>query len=145
MSDIVKAGLLVIRDGRILLCRKNRDTALFITPGGRLEPGETEDECIVREVAEELGPDVAVSELHYIGTYRDVAAGQEDRMVEVRLYRGNLQGDPAPHSEIAELIWFEPGSDTGGLSATLRNHIVPDLIARGLLDPLRMYDHYAGL
>ncbi len=129
-SDIIKAGLLVIRDGRMLLCRKNRDTSLLIVPGGKLDPGESDEACLRREVAEELGPDLTISNLEYIGTYRDVAAGAEHRIVEVRLYRGELSAEPVPHAEIAELVWFAPGDDTSQLSATIRNRILPDLIAR---------------
>ena len=132
-NDIVKAGLLVIRDNRMLLCRKNRDTDLLIVPGGKLDPGETDEACLHREVAEELGPTLRIQNLVYIGTYRDVAAGAEHRIVEVRLYRGDLSAEPAPHAEIAELIWFAPTDDTTRLSATLRNKILPDLLRQGIL------------
>jgi 8-oxo-dGTP diphosphatase len=131
-ADIIKAGLLVVKDGRMLLCRKNRDTSLLITPGGRIEPGETPEACIEREVREELGSDVSVENLAYVGTYRDVAAGAPDCFVEVRLYRGDLRGDPKPHSEIAELVWFSPSGDPELLSASLRFRILPDLIVRGV-------------
>jgi 8-oxo-dGTP pyrophosphatase MutT (NUDIX family) len=134
-SDIVKAGLLVIRDGRMLLCRKNRDTSLLIVPGGKIEGAESDEACLRREVAEELGPDLTVDALEYIGTYRDVAAGAEHRTVEVRLYRGELSAEPAPHAEIAELVWFGSHDDPALLSATLRNRILPDLVARGILTP----------
>lgn len=133
MSDIIKAGLLVIHDGRMLLCRKNRDTSLLIVPGGKLDPGESDETCLRREVAEELGPDLTISNIEYIGTYRDVAAGAEHRIVEVRLYRGELSAEPAPHAEIAELVWFGSGDDPALLSATVRNRILPDLIARKIL------------
>ena len=34
---IRKIGLLVVRDNRILLCRKSRGTSLLILPGGKAE------------------------------------------------------------------------------------------------------------
>jgi 8-oxo-dGTP diphosphatase len=132
-KDIIKAGLLVVRDGRMLLCRKNRDTDLLIVPGGKLDGDESDEDCLRREVAEELGPGLTISGIDYTGTYRDVAAGAEHRIVEVRLYRGELSAEPAPHSEIAELVWFGRDDDTTRLSATLRNRILPDLVARGIL------------
>ena len=52
-----KATLLfVIRDGQILLIRKKTGfgAGKINGPGGRLEPGETPEQCAVREVQEEL-------------------------------------------------------------------------------------------
>lgn len=50
----------VITDGRILLIRKKRGLGAGKVngPGGRLEHGETEVECAIRETREELGIDV---------------------------------------------------------------------------------------
>ena len=43
--------------GRLLLIRRGHapSAGLWSVPGGRLEPGETEAEAVVREVAEETG------------------------------------------------------------------------------------------
>lgn len=52
-----KATLLfVIQDGRILLIRKKRGLGAgkINGPGGRVDPGETYEQCAVREVQEEL-------------------------------------------------------------------------------------------
>lgn len=133
MDAIVKAGLLVIRDGRLLLCRKNRDTNLLILPGGRIEPHESDIDCLHREITEELGTLVEVTHLSYVGTYRDEAAGHPGQVVEVRLYQGNLNGTPQPCSEIAGLVWFHPADDPSELSPSLRNKILPDLQSRGYL------------
>jgi len=38
---IRKIGLLMVRDNRILLCRKSFGTSLLILPGGKLEGDET--------------------------------------------------------------------------------------------------------
>ena len=116
----------------MLLCRKSRDTVLLITPGGRIEPNESAENCIHREVTEELGPEVQAINLEYIGTYRDIAAGAADRIVEIQLWRADLVGDPRPMAEIAELIWFGPDDDETALSPSLRNKILPDLRERGI-------------
>ncbi len=128
---IHKAGLLVIRDDRLLLCRKKHTTSLLILPGGRFEEGESVEQCLRREVREELG-DVILSGLLFIGTYTDRAAGS-DAMVRIELYRGELQGEPSPHSEIGEIVWFGEGDDRTQLAPSLANKILPDLIAREIL------------
>jgi 8-oxo-dGTP diphosphatase len=132
-ADIIKAGLLVVdEEDRILLCRKNRDTSLLITPGGRIEPNESPEQCLVREISEELGSKESLDDLHYLGTYRDIAAGSTEKIVEVQLYSGRLSGEPVAHSEIAELVWFGPGDDETQLSPSIRNQILPDLLKRGM-------------
>lgn len=54
--EMVATLLFVIRDERILLIRKKRGLGAgkINGPGGRIEPGETPEECAVREVQEEL-------------------------------------------------------------------------------------------
>ena len=131
--DYDKVGLLAIRDGRILLCRKKHTTALLILPGGCFEPGESAAQCLNRELREELG-DVRTEGVEYVGTYTDRAAGSPPKTVRIELYRAELIGDPAPHSEIKELVWFGEQDDRGQLAPSLVNKILPDLIARGILD-----------
>ena len=127
-----KIGLLLRLDDRILLCRKSRGTTLLILPGGCLEPGETAEQCLTREIHEELG-DVDLSEIRYIGTYRDRAAGDLERIVQIALYEATLTGSPQPRSEIAELVWFGAEAGREQLSPSIRNKILPDLVARGFL------------
>jgi 8-oxo-dGTP diphosphatase len=132
VADYYKIGLLTARDGRILLCRKKHSTQLLILPGGCLEPGESALACLRRELREELG-DVAVSGLEFLGSYSDRAAGDPDGTVHIELYRGDLAGEPSPHSEIRELVWFGASGDRARLAPSLVNKILPDLQARGLL------------
>src|ERR1022692_1378934 len=40
----------IVRDGRVLLLKNERDE--WELPGGRIEPGETPEECLAREIAE---------------------------------------------------------------------------------------------
>jgi 8-oxo-dGTP diphosphatase len=131
--DYDKVGLLAIRDGRILLCRKKHTTSLLILPGGCFEPGETAGECLNRELREELG-DVQIDIAEYVGTYTDTAAGSSSKTVRIELFRAELIGDPAPHSEIKELVWFGERDNRAQLAPSLVNKILPDLIARGILD-----------
>lgn len=130
--DYDKVALLAIRDNHILLCRKKHTTALLILPGGCFEARESAGECLNRELREELG-DVQIDIAEYVGTYTDRAAGSEVRTVRIQLFRANLIGDPEPHSEIRELVWFGEQDDRAQLAPSIVNKILPDLIARGIL------------
>lgn len=54
-------------------------------PGGKLEPGETLEECAVREVHEELGMTIFPEHLHKVAVITFYAAGIPD--FEVHVYR----------------------------------------------------------
>jgi 8-oxo-dGTP diphosphatase len=58
----VSAGILV-RDGNVLACQRPLDQShpgKWEFPGGKREPGETPEECLRRELREELGIEAEV-------------------------------------------------------------------------------------
>jgi 8-oxo-dGTP diphosphatase len=128
---IDKVGLLLIRDGKVLLCRKKRGTSLLILPGGKREAGESSLECLARELREELGDVRAVSP-ELTGVYAHAAAGDAGKVVRIELYRAELEGQARAQSEIGELVWFGAGDDRAQLAPSLRDLIFPDLIGRGI-------------
>jgi len=125
MRVIDKPGLLIVRDGRILLCRKRKGTQLLILPGGKREPGEDDETCLRRELAEEIAG-VTYGPFTSLGVFEAPAAGEDDALVRIALYQAAIEGEPTPQAEIAELIWFDPhADDRARLSPILRDKILP--------------------
>ena len=61
----VTAGVLV-RDGKFLIAKRKKEDVLgglWEFPGGKIEEGETAEECLAREIKEELEITVEVGEL----------------------------------------------------------------------------------
>ncbi|MEM9765638.1 MAG: (deoxy)nucleoside triphosphate pyrophosphohydrolase [Pseudomonadota bacterium] len=60
---LVAAAVLIDPDGRVLLAQRPEGKSmagLWEFPGGKVEPGETPEACLIRELAEEL--DVSTEE-----------------------------------------------------------------------------------
>jgi 8-oxo-dGTP diphosphatase len=126
-AAIVKVGLAAIRDGRILLVRKQNGPS-FILPGGKPQGCETDPETLRREVAEELSCEVVDDSLRLVGEFEDDAADLPGRRVTVRLYRGELRGAVSISSEIVEARWWDEADDDPRLLApSLRRQILPAL------------------
>ena len=118
MADFEKAGLLTFRNGRVLLCRKKHSTSLLILPGGVMEPGESPEDCLRREIREELG-EVQLGPLQYLGSFESPAA-IPGKTVKIVLFSASLEGEPRAASEIKELVWFGPEDDQSLLAPSLR-------------------------
>jgi 8-oxo-dGTP diphosphatase len=61
---LVAAVVLVDADGRVLLAQRpegKQMAGLWEFPGGKVDPGETPEAALIRELSEELGIDVAAS------------------------------------------------------------------------------------
>jgi ADP-ribose pyrophosphatase YjhB (NUDIX family) len=71
-NSLVVGGSAIVADaaGRILLQRR-ADSGNWALPGGKMDIGETFADCVVREVQEETGLDVAIDRI--VGIYSDPA------------------------------------------------------------------------
>ncbi|SDM43846.1 NUDIX hydrolase [Allokutzneria albata] len=92
--------------GRILSTRsRGKDT--FYLPGGKRDPGESDIQTLMREIAEELTVAIDPTSAVHLGTFQAQAHGHPPG-VEVRMtcYTATFTGTLAPSSEIDEIIWL---------------------------------------
>lgn len=94
------------KEGRILIARRKRGDRMadkWEFPGGKLEAGETPEDCLQREMREEFGIDVAVGP--FVG--RSLHAYPHGE-IDLMAYRvTHLSGDFQLHDH-EEILWVSP-------------------------------------
>ncbi|MFH9617660.1 (deoxy)nucleoside triphosphate pyrophosphohydrolase [Streptomyces pratensis] len=109
MNDSVVVAGAVCDGGRLLAARRSAPPELagrWELPGGKLEPGESGEQALVRELREELG--VEAEPLERIPGEWPLKPGYVLQVWTVRL----LSGEPSPLEDHDELRWLAP-EETG--------------------------------
>jgi 8-oxo-dGTP pyrophosphatase MutT (NUDIX family) len=101
---------IIIRNAQVILLKNER--AEWELPGGKLEPGESPEGCVVREIAEELSLDVEVRRILDSWIY---AITPEVRVLIVTYgCQERTQRAPVLSHEHKQLGWF-PVHNVAGL------------------------------
>ena len=105
---LVAAAALIDSDGRVLIAKRpegKKMAGLWEFPGGKVDPGETPEHALIRELHEELGVDTRQSCLAPIAF---ASHAYEDFHLLMPLYACRIwQGDPTGQ-EGQQLAWVRP-------------------------------------
>ena len=104
---VIETANWILRDGDKILSVRSRGRDRFYLPGGKIDPGETARDAIIREVAEELGVTLIDDSIREIGTFSGRGHSQPDgAIVRMTCFSADYHGTLAPAREIAELRWL---------------------------------------
>jgi mutator protein MutT len=122
-NQIDVAAALIFRNGKILITQRHADShlgGLWEFPGGKREQNETFEQCLVREIREELDVRISVGKL-----FESVTHAYPEKTVRLKFFVCRLErGEPQPFG-CAALKWIgEPELD---------NYKFPDADAKLLL------------
>lgn len=126
-----RSYLACIKNNEILLIREVGDEAYHL-PGGRAEGNESAEECLVREIREEINVNLNSGSLEEIAKMIQPATdGGEDW--ETYIFKGDIN-DPikVDGKEIAQHMWYKINSQLP-LRTHLENEVMPLLKNGGYL------------
>ncbi len=127
-----KIGAVIIRNKKLLMCRKEGEPH-FILPGGRPKGSETPEQALARELNEELGAKLILS--NYWKTWEAVHFKDKDTLVRMDIYFVDFDGQPKAQGEIAELKWITSDYKKQGIKVASINedHTIPELKKKKLI------------
>ena len=95
LQTIEVSAALIFHDGKLLITRRHADAhlgGLWEFPGGKREPDETFEQCLVREIREELGVEISVGKL-----FESVTHAYPEKTVRLEFFVCRLlRGEPQP-------------------------------------------------
>lgn len=105
-TEIRTAALAYIRGRRLLQARSAGKSAFYMA-GGKIDPGETPEDALHREIREELDAQIVPDSVAELGIFEAPAFGHPAGTdLHMTCFTGDLVTEPRPTSEIAELRYF---------------------------------------
>ncbi len=102
----VSCALIISQDGRILVTQRSRIMHLPLKwefPGGKVEPGESAEACLHREILEELGVEIEIIKRMAASIY-----DQGTRLIRLIPFQCILAQGEIQLTEHAAFLWMLP-------------------------------------
>jgi len=110
-KPIEVSAALIFRAGKLLITQRRQQDhlgGLWEFPGGKRESGETFEQCLVREIREELGVEISVG-----GLFAEITHDYPEKSVYLKFFRCKLvAGEPQP-LDCAAWRWVDKSELTG--------------------------------
>lgn len=97
----------VVKDDNKFLCAQRKDNKFdylafkFEFPGGKVEPNESLEECLIREIKEELN-----TSIHSLSFLLDVYHHYPDFSVHITFFEGLIDNKQITLSDHRQILWL---------------------------------------
>jgi 8-oxo-dGTP diphosphatase len=115
-SPLLVTAALIRRGDEILIAQRKANASLealkWEFPGGKVEFGERPEDCLVREIREEIGIEIAVDRIYDVGShvyFKSGGPGEQGSRVHVVLlfyHCRHLSGEPSC-LDVQDLRWVK--------------------------------------
>ncbi len=98
------AAAIIYKNGKFLICQRPKGKALeylWEFPGGKIEPGETAEKCLIRECQEELGVTIG-----NIVRLDEITYPYPDFKVQLTFFKAEIAHGEIKNIEHDELAWI---------------------------------------
>lgn len=124
---ITVVAAVIEREGRLLICQRRKEDPFPLKwefPGGKVEPGESPEEALKRELREELGVTLRRS--------REIARAEQTYPQlrpprEIRFFAADIDNDEIMPQVFEQILWVQPKElaeyDFLAANATLVAHL----------------------
>ena len=107
MSESIDVTAAILRDGdRVFVARRaigKHLEGLWEFPGGKVESGESNEQCLARELHEEFGIDVAVGSF-----FGESIFDYGDKVIRLLAYEASYAGGTFRLNDHDEMRWVSP-------------------------------------
>ena len=129
---IDKVALVYIRDKKLLTTR-SQGKDFYYFPGGKRDKGESDVECLTRELAEEMGVELRPESIaHYATVIAHAHGNPLGVLAKLTCYTGVIEREPAPGGEIAEIRWLGY-ADRANVGCSMKI-VMDELYHKGMID-----------
>jgi len=104
----VSCALIISHNGEVLVAQRSLNMHLPLKwefPGGKVEPGESARECLIREIREELGVEIKI-----VKKMSPVVYDQGKQIIRLIPFQCVLVRGQVKLTEHAAFLWLEPSA-----------------------------------
>lgn len=106
MKRLEVTAAIIRQNGKILICQRPAEKIcglLWEFPGGKIEAGETGEQCIIRECQEELGVTLGVER-----KLTDITYAYPEQIIRLHFYLCHITTGIPEKKEHISLAWITP-------------------------------------